>query len=329
MLRADLTGPDMPWKVAEQADFAVGGGTLLEKLDRYIGESSSVIHLIGEATGAIAKAMEVDAFLQARPTFLAKQPAIRTDLGDCHGLSYTQWEAYMALDHGVPIYLFVPSDDFKERQPGFSATDDDRKAQRDHFDRLRTLGLDRGQFTSPERLSSMVLRSLSGLIARSGEQADKDFAESLEGFAKLRESSDETAAREDSKAAILPFHLELLLPAHLIVGQSSRVEFHVREPGRTPLEDVVVELELGSVRITSHRDLLKRGENVRLVGDSQFIPHEAGTPQIKLAVTCSRLSSLRERFEWKSFANVHPAEKVRRFPTRHARVSIHGRSISS
>ena len=310
MLRADLTGPDMPWKVSEQADFAVGGGTLLEKLDRYIGECSAVIHLIGEATGALAKPLEVDAFLHARPAFLSRHGAMRAGLGDCRGLSYTQWEACMALDHGVPLYLFVPSGDFKERQPGFSATDADREAQHAHFDRLRTLGLDRGEFTSPERLSSMVLRSLSGLIARSGEQADQAFAESLEGFAKIRESGDEVASQDDSKAAILPFHMELLLPAHLIVGQGTRVEFHVREPGRTALEDVVVELEIGSSRITTRRDLLKRGEDVCLVGDSQLIPHEAGTPQIKLTVSCLRLSSLRERFEWKSFANVHPAEQA-------------------
>ena len=122
MLRADLTGPDMPWKVAEQADFAVGGGTLLEKLDRYIRESSAVIHLIGEAGGALAKPLEVDAFLKARPAFLERHGALRGGLGDLHSLSYTQWEAFMALEHDVPVYLFIPSADFKDRQPGFSAT---------------------------------------------------------------------------------------------------------------------------------------------------------------------------------------------------------------
>ena len=310
MLRADLTGPDMPWKVSEQADFAVGGDTLLEKLDLYISECSAVIHLIGEAAGASATPLEVDAFLRARPAFLSRHGAMRAGLGDCHRLSYTQWEACMALDHGVPLYLFVPSDDFKGRQPGFSATDADREAQGMHFDRLRMLGLDRGEFTSPERLSSMVLRSLSGLIARSGEKADRAFAESLECFAKIRDPGDGAADREESKAAIQPFQLDLLLPAHLIAGQSSRVEFHVREPGRTPLEDVVVEFEFGSAKITARHDLLKRGEDVHLVGDSPWIPHEAGTPQIKLTVSCLRLSSLRERFEWKSFANVHRAEKA-------------------
>ena len=310
MLRADLSGPDMPWKVAQQADFAVGGTTLLEKLDRYISECSAVIHLIGDAAGASAMPMEVDAFLRARPNFLAKHGVIRAGLGDCHGLSYTQWEACMALDHGVPLYLFVPSCDFKDRQPGFSATDADRKAQEAHFNRLQTLGLDRGEFTSPERLASSVLRSLSGLIARSGNQAQKSFSESLEGFARIRESSGDAGSRKDATAAILPFHFELLLPSHLIVGQSSRVEFYLREPGHTPLEDLLVELEIGSSKVTTHCDLLKRGEDVRLVGDSQLIPHEAGTPPIKLSVICSRLSSLRERYEWKSFANVHRAEKA-------------------
>ncbi|MDB6138810.1 MAG: Formylglycine-rating enzyme required for sulfatase, contains domain [Verrucomicrobiaceae bacterium] len=308
MLRTDLTGPDMPWKVAEQADFAVGGSTLLEKLDRYIGDSSAVIHLIGEAAGECATPLEVDAFLAARPSFLARYPAIRKELGKCHALSYTQWEAYMALDHDVPVYVYSPDEDFRERQPGFTASDADRLSQTAHYDRFKLQGVDRSSFATADRLSSMVLRSLSGLVSRSGSVADKEFAQSLQGVAKVREASDEAGGEAGGKESILPFHLELLLPAYLIVGNSSRVEFRIREPGRTPLEDVEVELEIGSARVAARHDLLMRNEDVCLA--VQIIPREAGSPQIRLAVTCTRLSSLSERFEWSSYTYVHPAERA-------------------
>jgi formylglycine-generating enzyme required for sulfatase activity len=310
MLCSDLTGPDMPWKVAEQADFAVGGRTLLDKLNLYIQESNAVIHLIGDAMGSCAKPLEVEAFLKGNPDFLVGYPTLRAALGDCLDLSYTQWEAYMALDHGVSLFVFSPDGDFAERQAGFVADEVEREKQSAHRERLRSLGMDRATFPTAERLSSMVLRSLSGLVARSGEKADVDFAESLESIAKLRETSDDEAAVEGTRTAILPFHLELLLPSHLVAGQSSRLEFHIREPGRTPLEAVEVELELGSAKVCAKRDLLMQEEDVRMVGDSQLIPAESGMPRIKLAVTCSRQSSLRERFVWSSFATVHPAEKA-------------------
>ena len=309
MLRTALTGPDMPWKVAEQSDFAVGGSTLLEKLDRYIGESRAVIHLVGEALGALAVPLEVEAFLQARPTFLARFPRFRNAIGDGHALSYTQWEALMALDHGVALFVYFPDEQFMDRQPGFVTIAADVIAQQAHLQRLMDLGQDRSAFASAERLCTMVLRSMAGLFASSGEKADQDFAQSLAGAAAVRESNEPAPANE--RATILPFQLELRLPAHLIVGQSCRVEFHLREPNNTALEDLKVELEIGSVKIATHHDLLPRGASIRLMGDTQLIPLEAGNPPLKIAVTCTRLSSLEERFEWIDFATVHPAEAAR------------------
>lgn len=304
MLGRDLSGPDMPWKVAEQADFAVGGATLLEKLDRYICDSAAVFHLIGDALGAVPSPLEVETFLKKHPAFLSSNPNLRQRLGNCRALSYTQWEAYMALDRSVLLYVYYPSADFDEREPGFSVSDVERAAQAEHRNRILALGLDRAEFSTAERLSSLVLRSCAGIISRTGDAADGVFAESLIGSAKIRESSGGEVEGHDAKAEIVPFNIELMLPSLLVVGQSGGVQFRLREPGRTPLEEVDVELELGSARITAHRDLMTRGEDLRLIADSQLIPQEVGTPQIRLAVTCSRLSSLRERFEWKSFLEV-------------------------
>ena len=309
-LCSDLSGPDMPWRVAEQAEFAVGGCTLLEKLDQYIRESSAVIHLIGDAVGACGKPLEVEAYLRANPGFLERYPHARSLIGDGLHLSYTQWEAYMALHHQIPLFVFCPTADYAERAVGFVPSVEDKTAQQSHFNTLRSLGIDRSEFGSNLRLSCMTLRSLSGFISRSGASLERDFATSLEDIANVRESNLESRTEEHSGVAVLPFHLEVALPTHFVAGQTYRIEFHAREPGRTPLEDIEVEMELGTSKVSARLDLLPKGENARLIPDTGLIPIESGTPQIKLSVSCLRLGSLRESFTWHSFANVHPAERA-------------------
>jgi len=44
-LKADLSLPDVA--VHEQADFVEGGGTLIDKLDRYIQKCDAVTHVVG------------------------------------------------------------------------------------------------------------------------------------------------------------------------------------------------------------------------------------------------------------------------------------------
>jgi hypothetical protein len=42
--------------------------------------------------------------------FLSGQPKeLRNMLGDFFDLSYTQWEAFLALHHGISLYVFSPS----------------------------------------------------------------------------------------------------------------------------------------------------------------------------------------------------------------------------
>ena len=55
--------------------------------------------------------------------FLAKFPELKTKLGDCADLTYTQWEAFLAMHFKVPLFVY--------------ATPDANTTQATHLQRLR------------------------------------------------------------------------------------------------------------------------------------------------------------------------------------------------
>lgn len=117
----ELRAADCEVKVQE--DFRQTDEDTVEKLDLYIRRCKAVIHLIGSDPGAKAHPKAVAAYLKAVPGFLEKHPDLRTALGDLSDLTYTQWEAFMAIHHGVSLRIY--------KTPGadnFQAT---------HLDRLR------------------------------------------------------------------------------------------------------------------------------------------------------------------------------------------------
>ena len=213
----------------------------------------------------------------------------------------------MALSHGIPLFIHIADKEFTERPLGFECAQAEINSQRQHLDRLRSLGLDRVAFVSSERLSSQVLRSMSRLLNSSGTPVDKDSAYDLEAFAQLRESDEQGA--EDSIAVIVPVHLELGLPPHLLLGQSVAIEFHLKEPGRTAVEHITIDFEIGLHRVSVRRDLLDRGQSVRLFADSPIVLEQEGTPPMRILLCCER-SSIREKFEWQEIANVITAEAL-------------------
>lgn len=102
----------------------VGADTVL-KLAGEIRPRAVVIHLVGEMPGAIATDAAVAEYLKAEPQFLAKHPELRKALGDCSGISYTQWEALIALHHGITLLVYDT---------------DKASAQQTHLDRLKLVG---------------------------------------------------------------------------------------------------------------------------------------------------------------------------------------------
>ena len=158
--------------VAVQEDFGVGGGTTLEKLDTYIRHCDAVIHLIGKAAGAVPEGPAVAALLAEYPDLGARLPPLAEDLRKPRpGFSYTQWEAYLAIYHRRPLFVYR-STDFEldalhvPRDARFGFSPSEAEAQKEHYRRISALGHDRGLFLNEERLSSAVLRDLVEILPR-------------------------------------------------------------------------------------------------------------------------------------------------------------------
>ena len=171
LLGGDLKRPDLDLKVQE--DFGVIDGTTLQKLDRYIRASHGVVHLIGKATGAVPEPIAVHRLLTHDcPDFAAKVPAIADLLAlPDPGITYTQWEAWLALYHQRPLFVYRPTD-FDDaaclcpRGSRFVHDAAQAQLQQQHYGRICAMGHDRGVFADEERLSSAVLRDLVEILPR-------------------------------------------------------------------------------------------------------------------------------------------------------------------
>ena len=113
-LSAHLRRADCDVKVQE--DFRQDGELdTVEKLADYIRTCGAVVHILGSECGSVANATARAALLAnnellgGRP-FLADLPKLQEQLGDCSDLTYTQWEAFLALHYKVQLFVYEISD---------------------------------------------------------------------------------------------------------------------------------------------------------------------------------------------------------------------------
>src|SRR5215475_12194928 len=97
-LRHDLTRPNVEVKVQE--DFKDSATVTLDKLDLYITHCDAVVHLVDDMTGADAGPESTRAMLAKYPQLPVRLPPLRQPLAEGRAISYTQWEAWLALYHG-------------------------------------------------------------------------------------------------------------------------------------------------------------------------------------------------------------------------------------
>ena len=133
-LRHDLTRPNVEVKVQE--DFKDLGSVTLDKLDVYIAACDAVVHLVGDMTGAAAKAESTKAIVTKYTDLMDKLPPLRQTLESRLDISYTQWEAWLALYHDK-LLLIAKAHRTAPRGPRFAPTDASR-APRGAF-RLKSL----------------------------------------------------------------------------------------------------------------------------------------------------------------------------------------------
>jgi hypothetical protein len=153
-LRTDLTRHNVEVKVQE--DFKDYGGVTLDKLDIYIGACDAVVHLVGDMTGAAAKPASMQAILAKYPDLAARLPPLREPLEQGANISYTQWEAWLALYHGKAL-LIAQADKAAPRGPEFASTEASRAAQQAHLNRLGAVERYPGcTFASPDQLAKQI-----------------------------------------------------------------------------------------------------------------------------------------------------------------------------
>ena len=133
-LRTDLTRHNVEVKVQE--DFKDLGGDTLDKLDVYIAHCDCVVHLVGDMTGSAPPRRDVDALLAKYPDLTADLPPLGEALRDDVEISYTQWEAWLALYHRK-LLVIAKAADKAARGPSYAPTDASRAAQAAHLTRLR------------------------------------------------------------------------------------------------------------------------------------------------------------------------------------------------
>jgi glycosyltransferase involved in cell wall biosynthesis len=136
-LRGDLTRHNVEVKVQE--DFKGLGGDTLDKLDVYIAHCDAVVHLVGEMTGSAPGERDVQALLRKHDRLRAALPPLDAALGRGEAVSYTQWEAWLALYHGKKL-LIAKAEPAAPRRSAFAATDHSRAAQAAHLARLEVVG---------------------------------------------------------------------------------------------------------------------------------------------------------------------------------------------
>jgi hypothetical protein len=153
-LRHDLTRQNVEVKV--QKDFKDIGTVTLDKLDEYITNCDAVVHLVGEMSGAAAKSESTTSILAKYPGLPDRLPPLRQPLAGGLAISYTQWEAWLALYHRKPLVI-AKADDAAPRGPRFAPTEDSRAAQQEHLARLSAVERYPGvTFTGPDNLAKQV-----------------------------------------------------------------------------------------------------------------------------------------------------------------------------
>jgi hypothetical protein len=155
-LRHYLTRADCEVKVQEEFR-QTGDVDTVEKLADFISKCAAVIHLVGELPGAVANREAVAAYLAKEPTFLANHPKARIATGDFSATTYTQWEAFLALHYGVPLFVYT--------------TETGAKAQEAHLNRLHLARRHPGdrRISGPGDLLGQLIGDLRYIIPAFGQ----------------------------------------------------------------------------------------------------------------------------------------------------------------
>lgn len=190
-------------QVVVQEDLKQGMGDLLETLETEIRRCHVVVHLVGEMAGAIPEPASLRRLKERHLNLLDHEPELKDSLGDATDVSYTQWEAYLAFQHGRDRLVFVV-DDSVPRSPKFRCDEQQQASQRRHWERLQKTG----EHYEPCFDQLDLARKAVASIERFGMRDSQQASPSRESVAAARELAPElvfdigTALREAAKSAV-------------------------------------------------------------------------------------------------------------------------------
>ncbi|MEO5916546.1 MAG: FxSxx-COOH system tetratricopeptide repeat protein [Luteolibacter sp.] len=139
-------------KTTHQDDFPQTASDTLLKLAQLIEPCGLTVHMIGEKPGSIPTPeirAQYLAIADREGKLLANHPALRAALGDFSTITYTQWEAYIAIHLGMPLFVYADSTYESPNHP-----------QRAHIDRLKEMGRYATPFDDHSSLYRMVMADL-------------------------------------------------------------------------------------------------------------------------------------------------------------------------
>jgi tetratricopeptide (TPR) repeat protein len=166
-LRRALTRPNVEAKIQE--NFKPLGGDTLRMLDEYIADCEAVVHFIGETTGSAPPAFCVQQLRVRHPDLAAKLPPLGQAIEADAAISYTQWEAWLALLHGKDLLIVAPAPG-GDRNAKFAPA---HASQAEHLARLKAIDRWPSLFTSEDNLVALIFGSavIKALVKAAAEPA--------------------------------------------------------------------------------------------------------------------------------------------------------------
>lgn len=168
-VRVALTGPDV-WVETQESFLAFGEKTLVE-LDKCVRQCDAVVHLVGKQTGSTASLPNQDAILALYPNLPEKLGVSESFL---RRLSYTQWEAWLAVIHGRPLYIAVAEPETTVHESSDDNSDSTTiVSQHEHLGELRKQGQHPAEqlgFANSDKLTIALLKNLEPLLKRDEAQ---------------------------------------------------------------------------------------------------------------------------------------------------------------
>ncbi len=99
-------------EIEKQETFRACGEQTLIMLDDYIRSCDYVVHILGSQTGAIATAADRRPIIE-RYSYAQLEERLGLSKSDIDSLSYTQWEAWLAVLHDRKLLICTPTEDAK------------------------------------------------------------------------------------------------------------------------------------------------------------------------------------------------------------------------